>query len=362
MRWKIWLTLGLAIYAPVAAAAQDPAQQAREAAPGGDSTRILVVDLTTAGAEDPHAATYMFKRNASLLQTLENAKSANAEGARQAVIAAAAAAGEEKSTRWPVGAGGVLRVFVFHELRTTARIHFKENARSTRLSADFATLAKLGLAIATAPEALVPEIQLTTASYTLTRRRANLLVTTTLERPAAGAAAAERAKTDSVQTTLVTGGAEHLFLAAHASATDVNQLKFDEASNTLQPRKTPTAFSVAFNYSFGDILTDPADLSGGVVTRLLHGLTVGGTLQASRRPFDQVGATAGLRYNPIPYLNSLLSFETVSPFAGVVWTKDDRVDADGNEAEDRRYGRGNFIWGVSLNLDKALGWVGGGGK
>jgi hypothetical protein len=58
----------------------------------------------------------------------------------------------------------------------------------------------------------------------------------------------------------------------------------------------------------------------------------------------------------------VVSFETVSPYVGIVWTKNDRVDDAGNLLGERRYGRGEFVWGVSLNLDKALGWVGDGGK
>ncbi|HEX8830654.1 MAG TPA: hypothetical protein VF705_05775 [Longimicrobium sp.] len=357
MRWKLLFVIGLATAAPGAAAAQGTRPVVPDTAP--ERTRILVVDLTKAGAEDAHGPTYAFMNEAALLRTLRDAPTGDAEPARQAVIAAASR--EERSNRWLRGAGGLLRVFVFHELGTTAQIQFKENARSTRLASDFATLVKLGITIATAPQDLEPRIQVTSASYTLTKPRANLLVSATVGRPSTGgAAAASTPKSDSVQVTLVTGGAEHLFLAANAAATDVNQLKFDETSHTLQPRKTPTSFSVGFNYSFGDILTNPADLRGNELVKLWNGLSVGGTLQASRRPFEQVGATAGLRYNPVPVLNRLVSFEAVSPFVGVVWTRNDRVDAQGNEVDRRRYGRGTFVWGVRLNLDKALGWVGGG--
>jgi hypothetical protein len=314
--------------------------------------RILVVDLTKAGSEDAHGPTYTFMGEPGLLAALDKANPANA--ATERTLAISAAPREAHTTRWLLGTGGILHVFVFHDEGTTAQIQFKETARSTRLALDFAALAKLGLNIALAPEA-EPAVRLTKATYTLTRPRANLVVTTTLQRGAA-------TKTDSVQVTVVTGGAEHLFLAANAGSTDLDQLKFDETSHTLQPRKTPTAFSVGFNYSFGDILTDPADLRGGRLTKLWNGLSMGATLQASRRPFDQIGASAGLRYNPIPVLDKLVSFETVSPFVGIVWNKNDRVDAAGNRLEGRRYGRGTFVWGVSLNLDKAMGWVGGGGK
>jgi hypothetical protein len=216
--------------------------------------------------------------------------------------------------------------------------------------------------------------------YTLRRSRANLAVTGTVARPprqpapAAGgapatqaaapapAAAAKPADDNTASVTLVTGPAEHLFLSANAGATDASALKYDDDTNSLQPRETPTGFFIGINYSFGDILTDPTEAGGTWLSNFFSGMYVGGALQGSRRPFDQAGVHLGFRNNPLPFLRDVLDFETVSPYVGLVWTKNDQVDSSGNLLGDRRYGRRELVWGVSLNLDKALGWVGGGGQ
>jgi hypothetical protein len=63
----------------------------------------------------------------------------------------------------------------------------------------------------------------------------------------------------------------------------------------------------------------------------------------------------------IPPLETFLPFDTVSPFLGVVWVRNDRIAGSPSAPTlSSRYGKGKFVTGLSLNLDKALGWVGSG--
>ena len=57
-------------------------------------------------------------------------------------------------------------------------------------------------------------------------------------------------------------------------------------------------------------------------------------------------------------LDRYLSFNTVSPYVGLVWLRNDRRESPDSEIKSR-YGGSDLIWGLSLNLDKALSWLGG---
>ena len=80
-------------------------------------------------------------------------------------------------------------------------------------------------------------------------------------------------------------------------------------------------------------------------------------LEASRTPFDQVGATIGFRHST-PKLDSFISLETVSPYVGLIWARNDHAAKDEPGRVETSYGQRSIVWGLSLNLDKALGWLG----
>jgi hypothetical protein len=384
------LVIALVTSLPIVVYAQD-----------GPIGRILVLDLATRDTTFRGARVFAVAYDEKLEKDI---RAVETRGARDTLLARFRTL--DAGTRWTSGKGDRLLAFVLHDAGTVARLQFKEEPRRTRLASDLVTLSELALRIATAaPEAAPRGISVTEGTYTLKRPRANLTVgaslaateqrreapncTVRMDPPAEAAAsrpgtqvvvclmnqaasapapAGDAAKTPaksetSAEITLITGPSEHLFLSANAGSTSASQLKYDEESRSLQPRETPTGFLIGINYSVGDILTEPDSVGTWSREHLgyfLQGLYFGGAIQGSRRPFDQAGAILGFRYNPIPFLNRVVDFETVSPFVGAVWTKHDRVDDAGNRLGDRKYGSGDFVWGVSLNLDKALGWVGGG--
>jgi hypothetical protein len=378
MRRALLFALAILVAVPPAIHGQKEANPR----PPADTTydRVVLINLgIPAAAAESRIITFAPDRG--LLASLDSAAARPIRKGVDTLLITRAKAREVKpANRWIASTDARLAVFVFHDEGTVANIRFNEEARRTRLAADLLVLAELGLQVGAQS---VTRIVVTKQEYTLRRPRANLTISAALAPPApvvqAGAGSAGAGATGGNTTatqpapaatkpveqtaasiTVVTGPAEHLFLSANAGATDASALKYDDESNSLQLKENPTGFFVGFNYSFGDILTDPAETDAGVLRRFWEGMYVGGAVQGSRRPFDQAGVHMGFRYNPLPLLGDVLNFETVSPYMGLVWTKNDQVDAEGNRLGDRRYGRGEFVWGVSLNLDKALGWVGGG--
>lgn len=373
MRNVVCFVLALLITVPASARAQT-------------YDRVLVINLVTPNLPADNRVITLDPRS-SLMAELESAATQTGgieEASAKALLEGAEAEQVKPASRWIATTGARLAVFVFHDEGTVANVRFNEEARRTRLAADLLVLAELGLALAGPQDVAVDLV--TKQEYTLRRPRANLTVATTVTpktapvartrtdsaragtgaagggATTANAAAAKPAEQPSASITVVTGPPEHVFLSANAGSADGGALKFNDESDALELRENPTGFFIGVNFSFGDILTDPADIEAGVLRRFWEGMYVGGAVQGSRRPFDQAGVHLGFRNNPLPLLRDMLNFETVSPYVGLVWTKNDQVDAEGNRVGERRFGRREFIWGVSLNLDKALGWVGGGGN
>jgi hypothetical protein len=164
---------------------------------------------------------------------------------------------------------------------------------------------------------------------------------------------------EKLETTIITGPTEHFFLSANAGLTDATQVSYDPATRTLGPSKKPTGFYIATNYAFGDLYTEGKDAN--FAKRFLGGMYLGAFVQPSRRPFEQFGTIIGFRRNLIPWLETYFPFDTVSPYVGVVWVRNDTLTGSPSAPKlSARYGKGNLITGLSLNLDKALSWVGSG--
>ncbi len=147
---------------------------------------------------------------------------------------------------------------------------------------------------------------------------------------------------------IITGPKEHWFMAADVRLKSADQIKYDNTTRSLQTRDSPNAFYFSFNYMFGDVYADkPLHWWDSVLVKAL--------LEASKSPYDAFGLGIGWRQPEIGFLG--LSFETVSPFAGFVWTRSDSL-SDGIVKTESRYGKPAFIWGLSFNLDVAARWLG----
>jgi hypothetical protein len=261
------------------------------------------------------------------------------------------------STRWISGKGDSVWIIVFHPGTMQPQLSINEEARSSRLAKDVETLIQLAQKISgsmmSIAEAAHPQCSF--RRYSLTRVRATLKVTALLKD--APVVRNQSATTEENPATLtvsqITGPAEHFFLSANAALTSVRQVKYNSDNHSFEPGKKPTGFLIGVNYAFGDLFQQE-EASGGFT--FLKSIYLGLLIEGSKKPFNQVAAIAGLRRN-LGALEKWISLETVSPYAGIVWAQDDTGTVD---AVTSKFGRGKAFWGLSLNLDKALAWVGGG--
>ncbi len=151
---------------------------------------------------------------------------------------------------------------------------------------------------------------------------------------------------DNLREEIITGPKEHWFISADVRLKSVNQLKYDDTTKSLQTKDSPNAFYFSFNYMFGDVYAD----------KTLHWwdyFLIKVLLEASKTPYDAFGLGIGWRQPETDLFG--LSFKTLSPFVGFVWTRGDSVN-DGIVKTDDRYGKPAFIWGLSFNLDIAAKW------
>jgi hypothetical protein len=306
---------------------------------------------------------------------------------------------KRSSNRWFGRKGDTLNVIVLGPVGRHPKFDFKEQARQTRLTTDLATLVqvaqKMGEIKALIPAPVQPAVVLTYRPYLLTKPRGNLTVAVSLkapkpskspepakapsptesakrskpsdakpqprpaDEPAVSAEDEEEETPERLTTSLVTGPQEHFFLSANAAFTQVRQVKYDEKSRTLEPDKKPKEFLLGVNYAIGDLFAED-DATG--LRSFLNGVFLSLLLEGSNKPFNQIAASLGFRRN-LPLLDQFLTLNTVSPYVGVVWARNDLVsDSGASSTVKSKYGKGKLITGLSLNLDKALGWLGGGKK
>jgi hypothetical protein len=143
-------------------------------------------------------------------------------------------------------------------------------------------------------------------------------------------------------STVTTGPEEHAFLSADLAVNKITELKLE--SGTLVPKDNPSQFYVGFDYMLGDVLSEN--------NSLLDGLTLKALVEASKDPTNSWGVALGMRLKSIGGLG--VSIDMLSPYVGYIWTR--------NDTETGHSFKGDVRVGISLNLDKALGWVQGGAQ
>ena len=368
--------------APMIAAAPSAGrhQGASTLAPGDDW--VLVLDLTVSednsstanrvfsisrGESDP-VARELVDRVIDLVRSPADSLAKSA-AVRAFLRTNAQKLASKMSNRWVGREGDRIDVVVLRPKNTAARIDLDEAARQTRLTNDLVTLVQVAQKVGalTASPGARAEHSFTHKQYFLTRTRASLTATASLPKAgSAGAAdddqngrkgdakATDEESPGKVNTTIVTGPREHFFLSANAAFTQIRQVKYNETSKTFEPDKKPTEFFIGVDYQLGDLYDERR---ANALQQFLAGVYVGVALEASTRPFNQVAATLGFRRD-LPWFDQFLTFEAVSPYVGVVWARNDRPAAPGADSRvESKYGKGKFIYGLSLNLDKALGWL-----
>lgn len=257
------------------------------------------------------------------------------------------------SNRWVSHQGDSVEVIVFRPDGQVPDITFEEHARQSRLTADLDSLIENAGSVGNRMDRGKSHgnVSITRRKYRLRNRSAILKITADIDvgQPAEG----EKESDAPVTTTIVTGPSERLFLSANAAFSKVRQVKYNSSEGTFETGHKPTELLIGINYSMQDMFQN--DNASGW-RAFAEGVYVGFLVEPSKRPFNQIAATLGFRHSPPPF-ESLFSLETVSPYAGLVWARDDVPDPSSATHVKTRYGKPGFILGIALGLDKALGWL-----
>jgi hypothetical protein len=173
-----------------------------------------------------------------------------------------------------------------------------------------------------------------------------------LKAPAAPTAApkAEEAAEDVLKpkAELLTGPIEHWFLSADVPLNDVKALSFDKDTNQVTLSDEPSTFYLGVNFLLGDIKETSRPFLQNLVFKAM--------LKASKHPLDSVGVAIGLRGQWLAKWG--LNLDALTPFVGWTSTQEDAVETNGTVTKRARR-NSELRFGVSLNLDQAVKWVGG---
>jgi hypothetical protein len=267
---------------------------------------------------------------------------AGAEASLQRAWNTVTARGDECEARWITKTAEghhLLTVVALARTLDDIEIIITETKRKTRFGEDIATLLKV-LPLLPAKALGDPTLRAVVKQYELAEVRANVAIV--VQKSTAGIAGEQLAKTD-----LITGPSEHLALSADAVVENFDDVKRND-DGTVDVKETPDEFLLGLDYYVGDLLTDwgSGDFVKGIGVKFL--------VEASRDPGNQVGVALTWRGDAGP-----LSLKLISPWAGLLWTRSEDLDADGNVVGrgDLFEGSPDFVAGLSFNLDRALEWL-----
>jgi hypothetical protein len=307
------------------------------AQPQATPDQLVVVDLT---GETPRVASVPYSE-ALGAEAAPSDPIRACETEPERIVNLAGCLLDHSRRRWVSTRGREVVALVVHQRQADPNVRFIEESRRTRIAEDLLTLGKLAAKmVSRESEPPPPPLRCIARPYRLVERRAHLKVRVSH-------AEADGEKVDA-ETTLVTGPEEHWYLSADIPVRRIDELALDENGNAT-PKDTPQRFLVGLNFGLGDILSD----GRGGLDGLRDNLVLKLQLAMSKRPFDRIGAGLALRGT---YLKSFgLDFDVVSPFLGVLWSRN--TDEVASAPDGERWTAG-FQVGLCFNLDRALAWVG----
>jgi len=227
--------------------------------------------------------------------------------------------------RWISKKGEKLDVYVFH-VGTKGEIKIEEKKRKTRIAQDASVLVKLIVLERTKGER---NVLMESRQYTLGKQYGTLSVS----------AVVDKEKEEKME--ILTGPVEHWFLSADLLLVKLSDVKFVVDQGTLEPRETPKVFYIGVNWMIGDIITEQQNL--------LKNFFLKGMVKFSRKPFDSYGLGIGYRFPGVKVLG--IDISAFSAFGAMVWTK------ESVENNTKTVTKRQWQFGVSFNLDKAMGWI-----
>jgi hypothetical protein len=232
--------------------------------------------------------------------------------------------------RWISKKQDILEVFVFYRKKNgklEPKVEFEEKSRKAKLAKDLSVLLKIVVAIVA--KGVPPDIEMARTTYQLGKKRAILTVSASLGGK----------KTSKVE--VITGSREHWFLSTDLPVAKLSDVKFVQDKGTVEPRETPKHLYLGMNWMIGDILAEKQNLLKNFFFKVM--------LKMSRAPLDGYGIGIGYRFPKVRLLG--IDISSFSMFASFIWTKEE-IENKTEELKKRQ-----FLFGISYNLDKALGWV-----
>ena len=159
-----------------------------------------------------------------------------------------------------------------------------------------------------------------------------------------------------------TGPREAWSFSADVPLSTLGDVKVDDAAKNTELAKTPDAFYVGLNFvPIGDVLQPPSSIGEAFQFKVL--------LKASRRPSDSFGVGIGLRsgyfskHSRLKNYALLQIFDTLAPYVAYTRTRDQQTKKNAaGEDEIIRFKRNDVVIGISLDITKALDFVGGKSK
>ena len=212
-------------------------------------------------------------------------------------------------------------IFYFEAPPETAILAVKEVSRQTRIAEELKSLVD---AILKGQEKALSLNERKCFKYTQEYSRSRITV---IAKDAGDKALAEM--------TVVTGPAEHWYLTADLPVSNVKQLKYDSASNTVIEKEKPASIYLGINYRpFGDVLSDypNADFKNNVALKFL--------LKASSKPSESMGIGIGYSFN----------------FAEIFVSRMRTKNEEGVPGSNLGY-RDSTVFGVSFDIAKGIGWL-----
>jgi hypothetical protein len=338
-------------------------------------TPMVLIDLVPAVDESP-VATRVFSFTAEdddpavvqLFSMIRSLSSADSIGGAARVLRFVRERGQQLSTnssnRWVSHQGDSIDVIVLRPAGAQPDMEVEEKARESHLSANLDSLIDLSGSLANRSETRNARrvISFTRRKYRLRNTRGALRIDASLT--PVGKKGDEKDESDEakggdsqqpVSTTLITGPSERVFLSGNAAFTKVRQVRYNPDDQSFIPGNKPTEFLIGVNYSLQDMFRNDNASGWRAFGR---GVYLGFLAEPSKRPFNQIGGVVGFRHSPPPF-ETLFSLETVSPYFGLVWARDDVPAEGGPSPVKTRYGKRALIMGLALGLDRALGWIAG---
>lgn len=234
--------------------------------------------------------------------------------------------------RWISKKKDNLDVYVFHTGKK-AEIKIEEKKRKTKIAQDVSVLTKLVITYLTKGEAA--GIALTEKRFRLEKQNGTLLVSACLNRDEKNLDQKEE------KMEIITGPTEHWFLSADLIMLKMSKVKFVGDQGDIEPKETPKIFYLGVNWMIGDILKERQNL--------LKNFFIKGMVKFSKKPLDSYGIGIGYRFPKVKVLG--VDISSFSVFTALLWTKEQTED------KTKELTKRQFQFGLSFNLDKALGWI-----